>query len=43
MFINVNDGTNEGLVYDNINAFSVQFHPEGCAGPQDTNFLLTSL
>jgi len=39
MFINVNDGTNEGLVYDNINAFSVQFHPEGCAGPQDTNFL----
>lgn len=39
LFINVNDGTNEGLDYINDNCFSVQFHPEACAGPKDTNFL----
>ncbi len=38
-FINVNDKTCEGLKYKNINAFSVQFHPEACGGPQDTAFL----
>ena len=27
-YINVNDGTCEGIDYENINAFSVQFHPE---------------
>jgi Carbamoylphosphate synthase small subunit len=35
----MNDGTNEGLLYKNANAFSVQFHPEGCGGPHDTAFL----
>ena len=36
---NVNDETNEGILYHNINAFSVQFHPEACGGPKDTEFL----
>ena len=38
-FINVNDGTCEGVNYTKANAFSVQFHPEACAGPLDTRFL----
>lgn len=39
MFTNVNDNTNEGLFYKNFPAFSVQFHPEACGGPKDTDFL----
>lgn len=39
LFVNVNDGTNEGIRYLKENAFSVQFHPEACGGPQDTEFL----
>ena len=39
LFRNVNDGTNEGLVYANKNIFTVQFHPEACLGPQDSGFL----
>ena len=38
-FFNVNDGTCEGIEYTDIPAFSVQFHPEACGGPHDTNFL----
>ena len=38
-FLNANDGTCEGLDYTDIPAFSVQFHPEACGGPHDTNFL----
>ncbi len=38
-FINVNDKTNEGLAYVGKNIFTVQFHPEACAGPQDTAYL----
>jgi carbamoyl-phosphate synthase small subunit len=38
-FINVNDGTCEGITYKNAPAFSVQFHPEACGGPHDTSFL----
>ena len=38
-FVNVNDGTNEGLVYVGKNIFTVQFHPESCPGPLDTRFL----
>jgi carbamoyl-phosphate synthase small subunit len=36
-FINVNDGSCEGMDYGN--SFSVQFHPEACGGPLDTSFL----
>ena len=38
-FINVNDGTNEGLKYTGKNIFTVQFHPEACPGPLDSAFL----
>ena len=38
-FINANDKTVEGLDYIDIPAFSVQFHPEACGGPKDTEFL----
>jgi len=38
-FVNVNDGTCEGISYKNAPVFSVQFHPEACAGPRDTAFL----
>lgn len=36
---NANDGTCEGVDYPDARAFSVQFHPEACAGPLDTEFL----
>lgn len=38
-FVNANDGTCEGIDYPTLGAFSVQFHPEACAGPRDTAFL----
>ncbi len=38
-FVNVNDGTNEGLSYTGKNIFTVQFHPEACSGPQDSGYL----
>ena len=38
-FVNVNDGTNEGLSYVGKNIFTVQFHPEACPGPQDSGYL----
>lgn len=38
-FTHVNDDTCEGVEYTDIPAFSVQFHPEACGGPKDTNFL----
>lgn len=38
-FINVNDGTNEGLKYVGKNIFTVQYHPEACPGPQDSSYL----
>ena len=36
---NVNDKSCEGVDYQNMPAFSVQFHPEACGGPKDTAFL----
>ncbi len=38
-FINVNDGTNEGLEYVGKKIYTVQFHPEACPGPQDSGYL----
>ena len=38
-FVNVNDGTNEGLSYVGKHIFTVQFHPEACPGPQDSGYL----
>lgn len=38
-FVNVNDGTNEGLSYVGKRIFTVQFHPEACPGPQDSGYL----
>ena len=38
-FVNVNDGTNEGMIYEGKNIFTVQFHPEACPGPQDSGCL----
>lgn len=38
-FINANDGTCEGVTYLDEPSFSVQFHPEACGGPHDTEYL----
>ncbi len=38
-WVNVNDGTCEGVSYKNAPVYTVQFHPEACGGPQDTMFL----
>lgn len=38
-YINANDGTCEGIDYEDKQAFSVQFHPEACSGPHDTRFI----
>ena len=38
-FRNVNDGTNEGLVFPGKRILTVQFHPEACPGPQDSGYL----
>ena len=38
-FLNTNDGTCEGVDYPEHKCFTVQFHPEACAGPKDTGFL----
>ena len=38
-YVNVNDGSCEGIDYKNAPVFSVQFHPEACAGPRDSEFL----
>jgi len=39
-FVNVNDGTIEGIRASRKPFSAVQFHPEGCPGPRDTQFLL---
>lgn len=38
-FTNANDGTIEGIKSDCGRFSAVQFHPEGCPGPKDTEFL----
>lgn len=39
LFINMNDGSNEGIRHTRHPWFSAQFHPEACSGPVDTAFL----
>lgn len=39
LFINMNDGTNEGIRHKSKPFFSAQFHPEASSGPEDTTFL----
>lgn len=38
-YINLNDDTCEGISYTDFPGFSVQFHPEACGGPHDTEYL----
>jgi len=37
--VNLNDGSVEGLGHRTLPAFSVQYHPEGCPGPQDNQYV----
>jgi carbamoyl-phosphate synthase small subunit len=39
LFVNLNDGTNEGICHKTKPFFSAQFHPEAASGPVDTEFL----
>ncbi|KAF5676418.1 pyrABCN [Fusarium denticulatum] len=39
LFVNANDGSNEGIFHTEKPYFSVQFHPESTPGPRDTEFL----
>ena len=39
LFVNMNDGSNEGIRHKMNPWFSAQFHPEACSGPMDTEFL----
>jgi carbamoyl-phosphate synthase small subunit len=38
-FVNCNDGSFEGVDYRDMPVFTVQFHPEACAGPLDSGWL----
>ena len=40
--INLNDGTIEGIICDERNAFSVQHHPEASPGPHDSKYLFNN-
>ncbi len=37
--INLNDDTVAGISCPNIKAFSIQYHPESCPGPNDSQYL----
>ena len=39
LYVNMNDGTNEGIRHKTRPYFSAQFHPEACSGPTDTEFI----
>ena len=38
-YVNLNDGTVEGLEHIGRPVFTVQYHPEVCPGPMDTSYL----
>ena len=38
-FVNLNDGSCEGMDYPDLKCFTVQFHPEAASGPRDTAVL----
>ena len=37
--VNINDGTVEGMKHKQLPIYSVQFHPEASAGPQDSEYI----
>ena len=37
--ININDKTVEGMKHTTLPIYSVQFHPEACAGPNDSEYI----
>jgi carbamoyl-phosphate synthase small subunit len=37
--VHLNDGTSEGVAIDELEAFSVQYHPEAAAGPHDAHYM----
>ena len=39
LFVNMNDGSNEGIKHKTNPWFTSQFHPEACSGPVDTDFI----
>ena len=39
LFVNMNDGSNEGIRHKTNPWMSAQFHPEACSGPPDTEFM----
>ena len=39
LFVNMNDGSNEGICHKTNPWFSAQFHPEACSGPTDTEWM----
>ncbi|MCR4994915.1 MAG: carbamoyl-phosphate synthase large subunit [Bacteroidales bacterium] len=39
LFVNMNDGSNEGICHKHYPWFSAQFHPEACSGPTDTEWM----
>ena len=39
IFVNMNDGSNEGIRHKTMPWFSAQFHPEACSGPTDTEWM----
>ena len=39
LFVNMNDGSNEGIRHKSNPWMSAQFHPEACSGPTDTEYL----
>ena len=43
LFVNMNDGSNEGVAHKENPWFTSQFHPEACSGPRDTELMVDRL